>query len=298
MKQEKNLPFVSIIMPNLHSPIIDKVITALLKQTYLGRVEIIVVGMDKFNLLSKFKANKKLKIINTKKPTIPSTARNIGIKKAKGDFLLFLDADCLVNPEWISQLLNNYKSNRNQIVGGSFCLEKSVNFWRLCDNLSHFYAISSRQKKKQVRDLFSANLSLPRGVIKKVGFFNEKLRIGEDRDFLMRALEAGYPLVLEPAATATHFSNKTTFASILKHSYGWGQHSIGVRIKYTDVEGVPVFMRNWLTLVLLSPMIALLIAFKVYAKSLSHLLYFCVFPIIFLSKLFWCLGAARALKNK
>lgn len=292
-----NLPFVSIIIPNLHSPMIDQVINALLKQKYKGKFEIIVVGKDKFNLLKQFKKHSQIKIITTKKPAIPSRARNIGIKKAKGEYLFFLDADCLVQPDWIFQLLKNYDTDNNRVVGGSFCLEKSDNFWRFCDNLSHFYAVSSRLKKGQVKGLTSANLSIPRAILKKVGKFNESLVAGEDREYCMRILRAGYLLIFEPSAEVIHLSQRTSLLSVLRHSYFWGPYSLKVRLKYSDIERVPFFMKNRLTLILMAPIIALGSTIRVFTRSPSHLLYLYTLPIVYLSKIFWCLGAFVGLKK-
>ena len=45
---------LSIIIPNLHSPIIDQTIESLLRQETNYSFEIIVVGQDKFQLVNKY----------------------------------------------------------------------------------------------------------------------------------------------------------------------------------------------------------------------------------------------------
>jgi len=287
----KDSPLVSVIIPNLHSPIIDNVVESVLRQKYKGKLEIIVVGQDKFRLLDRFKKRGLIKIIETEKPLIPSIARNIGIKMAKGDYLFFLDADCLVGPHWLSCLLKNYDSNDNQVVGGSIIIEKSGNFWRLCDNLAHFYAISARQKKKNLINLATANLSVPRKIIKKVDRFDETLVAGEDKDYLLRIFKAGYTLTFEPKAGAIHLSSRTNFFSVLKHSYFWGPYSLKVRLRYQDIEFLPFFMKNRLSLILMAPIIALGSTLRVFRTSFFHWRFFYTFPIIYISKFFWCLGA-------
>lgn len=284
-------PLVSIIIPNLNSPLIDQVIEALLKQTYQGRTEVIVIGQDRFGLLSKFKKNPKVKIITTKKPEIPSAARNIGIKKAKGEYLFFVDADCLMPSEWINCLLKTHLGESPRVVGGSIDFKKSQNFWQFCDNLSHFYAISSRLPKRETRNLASANLSIPKSIVRKIGYFDERLVTGEDKDFLLRITKAGYPLFFEPAAWVAHLPERKNLWAVLRHSFFWGQYSIRVRIKHSDIEPLPFFMKDRLTLILASPIIALATTLKVLTINRVHRRYFYTFPIIYLSKLLWCFGA-------
>ena len=54
MKSDTPHPKISVIIPNLHSPIIDKTIESVIKQETSAPYEIIVVGMDKWNLVKKY----------------------------------------------------------------------------------------------------------------------------------------------------------------------------------------------------------------------------------------------------
>lgn len=287
---------VSVIVPNLHNPIIGRTIEGLLKQNYEGKYEIIVVGLDKYNLLEKFKKRKQVKIITTKKPEIASVNRNIGIKKATGDYLLFIDSDCIPEPNWIRWHMRNH-ANSNQIVIGSFLLEKSTNFWQFCDNISHFYAFSSK-RKRGVADAFSAaNSSLPKSLLKKVGIFNEHLAIGEDLEMSLRMQKAHLHLMFEPLAQVTHLPSRISFISILKHSYSWGQSSLKVRTKFLEVKKLPFFMKNKLTLILMTPIISLGVATNIFLSTPSLMQYFYILPIIICSKFAWCAGAISTWKK-
>jgi len=282
---------VSVIVPNLHDPMIDRTVEGLLKQTYRGKYEIIIIGQDKYNLLEKFKKRKQVKIITTKKPEIASVNRNIGIKKTRGDYLFFIDSDCIPEPNWIRWHMKNH-INTDRVVIGSFLLEKSTNFWQFCDNISHFYAFSSK-RKKGVADAFSAaNSSLPKSLLKKVGIFNEHLAIGEDLEMSLRMQKAHLSLIFEPLAQVAHLpSSRTSFISMLKHSYSWGQNSLKVRTKFLEVRSLPFFMKNRLTLIFMTPIISIGVAANIFL-SIPHLMrYFYILPIIACSKFAWCIGA-------
>src|SRR3989344_8949499 len=45
-------------------------------------------------------------------------ARNLGATYAKGEFVAFTDADCIVEKNWIFELLNGFKSNDQVAICG------------------------------------------------------------------------------------------------------------------------------------------------------------------------------------
>ena len=289
---------ISIIIPNLHSPIVHRVIYALLKQDYKGNYEIIIVGQDKYDLLENFKRNKSVKIITTKKSEIPSVNRNIGIKKSLGNYLFFLDADCIPCKNWLNSHMYNYQKNNDQVIVGSFLLEKSTNFWQFCDNLSHFHTFSSKRKREKIDVICSSNFSIPRKILKKVGTFNENLIIGEDLELSFRLLKANIILFFEPSAYITHLPQRNNLFSLLRHSYTWGKYSLNIRITYSKISKLPFFMKNRLTLILMTPIIAIGTTMRIFLQTPTLLKYLFTAPIIFCSKLTWCLGAVSTLRKK
>ena len=90
----KKKNFVSIIIPCYNSQqFIRRAINSVLKQSYRN-FEIIAVNDGSkdstSSILDEFK--KKIKIIHIKNSG-PSVARNIGIRKSKGELISFLDSD-------------------------------------------------------------------------------------------------------------------------------------------------------------------------------------------------------------
>src|SRR3954453_23447533 len=96
---------ISIVIPNLHSPLIGKVIQALASQTARGSIhEVIVVGQDRYDQIPA-----DVRFIPTPQPISPAAARNLGARLAGGEYLLFLDADCVAAPDLVEQLLKCHR---------------------------------------------------------------------------------------------------------------------------------------------------------------------------------------------
>src|SRR3989344_5888247 len=97
-------PFISIIIPTLNE---DKYVPSLLKdlqnQTEPNFEVIVIDGNSDDNTLSSceiFKSDLKLSLVKVNKRNV-SYQRNYGAKHARGDYILFLDADVRISHGFI-----------------------------------------------------------------------------------------------------------------------------------------------------------------------------------------------------
>jgi glycosyltransferase involved in cell wall biosynthesis len=93
-----NNPLVSVIIPTYkRTDALKRAIETAIKQIYKGDMEIIIVDdSPAYNTHTeniKTPANRKIKYIYNGKPQGSPHARNIGINKAEGEFIAFLDDD-------------------------------------------------------------------------------------------------------------------------------------------------------------------------------------------------------------
>lgn len=210
---------LSIIIPSLHSPLLDQVIESLRCQTAPQLIgEIMVVGQDRYG-----KIPADVRAIITPRPFSAAEARNLGVREARYDTLLFLDSDCIAAPDLVERIWAAHQAGHT-VVGGSITIEQGP-YWRLCDNLIGFAGYLSTDPAGPRDYLPTLNLSLPREVVQAVGGFDPRFlgAAGEDAELGMRLRSAGYTMHFEPRATLFHRSERLTPGSVWRHLQSYGR---------------------------------------------------------------------------
>lgn len=135
-KKIKNL--VSVIIPTYNRPkLLEKAVESALAQTYQN-IEIIIVDDGSTDpcvspLLDKIQKNNKIHIIR-KENAYLGAARNAGVQAAKGDYIVFLDDDNILFPEFIERCLQIL------ICEGSDCVLPAMQRFSLSDPSIFFWA--------------------------------------------------------------------------------------------------------------------------------------------------------------
>ena len=113
-------PVVSIVMPVYNAEkYLKQTIDSLLAQS-LENIEIITVddgSTDKsLEILKKYAADDKRVRVFTQKNQYAGVARNLGLKHARGEYVLFLDSDDFFEPELIRETYYTAKTNDADVV--------------------------------------------------------------------------------------------------------------------------------------------------------------------------------------
>ncbi len=123
-----NTPLVSIIVPVYNSaPYVERCITSLINQTY-NNIEIIVINDgstdDSASILSKLTVQDTRINLITQENQGVCIARNNGIAKATGDYLLFVDGDDYVDPDYVENMVTAATSNNSDLVISGYKTEE------------------------------------------------------------------------------------------------------------------------------------------------------------------------------
>lgn len=183
---------VSVIIPCYNDDkYIEQAINSILNQTY-NNVEIIVIddgSNDKTKKVLK-KIEPKVNLLITQENKGQSTARNKGIKMAKGQFILTLDSDDFFLPTFIEQAVELLKKDENiKIVTcyANLINEKGENK----KNLIYKPLGNSISKFKFFNGALGSSMFLKKDW-ERIGGYDEKMIKGfEDWEFYIRILKEG-----------------------------------------------------------------------------------------------------------
>ena len=198
------LPLVTTVITTYNRPkLLPKAIKSAVNQTY-SKHEIIVVndGGQKISPSTK-NAFPKVKFIKTTAKQGLAFARNLGLKKAKGKYVAFLDDD----DQWLpNKLEEQVKLAKN--IGPKYavfyCAQKITKLTgkTYINHPRTKGKISSQIVKKGLGTISSTNLFVVK-TLKSVGGFDEQLKSNIDHDIWMALAAKGYwadyvdlPLVL------------------------------------------------------------------------------------------------------
>ena len=105
-------PLISIIILNFNAgDLLLNCVNSVFKSTYTNFEVIIVDNVSKDNSHIRCQEKfEKIQLIENKENLGYCEGNNVGIRNAKGDFILILNPDTVVEPNWLEHLLNAYKS--------------------------------------------------------------------------------------------------------------------------------------------------------------------------------------------
>ncbi len=195
---------VSVIIPvrnGAHS--IEACLESLLKLDYEPPPEIIVVENNStdetLTILSRYVG--RIKILTEKIPG-SAAARNLGITKAKNDYIAFTDADCVVDKRWLNALIPPLQDENVGAVGGrikAIQTDGPIALFgdQICD---HDRAINNSKTPY----IMTGNCAFRRQLLGDVGKFDIDMLRGHDVDLGWRIYQWGYQIVYTPLAIICH----------------------------------------------------------------------------------------------
>jgi glycosyltransferase involved in cell wall biosynthesis len=162
----------------------------------------------------------------------PAHARNLGAQAARGDVLVFTDADCEPAPDWLEQLTAALKDEAVSGAKGVYrTRQKSLVARFVQQEYQDKYDRLAAQVTIDFIDTYSA--AYRRDVFWSVAGFNPELIMDEDQELSFRLSSQGHRLVFVPQAIVYH-QHVTSLWKYVRRKYGIGYWKTLVLKKHPD----------------------------------------------------------------
>src|SRR5690554_1839093 len=116
--------------------------------------------------------------------------RNFGSKYASSQFLVFIDADCTVDVNWLNRA-NHILASSSDVVFGGGCLLPQNPVW-----VEKYWLLEDSKGNSLPSALIGCSILINRDIFDRIGGFDENLASGED-SLLHTMLRAnGYQIVI------------------------------------------------------------------------------------------------------
>ena len=226
----------SIIVPVYNRPDeVDELLQSLTRQT-LQEMEVIIVedgsSLSCESIVHKYAGKLPLRYY-TKENSGPGQTRNYGAEHSQGEWLIFLDSDCVLPPGYLQAVEDELK--QWSMVNGqcptdawggpdraheSFTpVQKAISY-----SMTSFLTTGGiRGGRKQMDRKFyprSFNMGIRRSLYRQLGGFSS-MRFGEDIDLSLRIYESGANVRLFPSAWVWH-KRRTDFRKFFKQVHNSG----------------------------------------------------------------------------
>jgi glycosyltransferase involved in cell wall biosynthesis len=207
-KTDKASPYFSIVIPAYNeADHIKSCLQSIFNSHYDStQYEVIVVdngSQDRsYEIALSYECVKAFKLLDGNVGAV----RNYGAAQARGQILIFIDADCLMDNDWLNRAEKLIGDHPNYAYGGG-AKPPSNATW-----IETSWLLEGKGQPTLPTHLIGASTMLSKELFLKIGGFDEVVSSGEDTDLHYRIISEDIPVLLDHALDVTHLGNaKTSF---------------------------------------------------------------------------------------
>lgn len=204
-------PYVSIIIPAFNEEkYIAECLSALSRSDYPhNKVETIVVDNGSTDRTKVIAQQFGVYLVDKPLGNV-GAVRNCGVRASRGEIVIFLDADCLVDEGWLKRGVKLILENDNFVFGGQYLLKKDPSW------LERYWILNDEDGSVHQSTLVGGAIFIGKEQFEAVGGFDESLSAGEDSELTERLKVTGHKVVIKPSLSVVHLGYPNTVESFLK----------------------------------------------------------------------------------
>ena len=223
MYNDKNKPLISIIILNYNAGnLLLNCVESVFKSRY-DNIEVIVVdnaSSDKSHIICKERFDE-IHLINNEKNLGYCEGNNVGIRNSRGDFVVILNPDTEVDPRWLDELLNAYKSNGEGLYQPKILSLYEKDVLQSTGNMLHLFGfgfardkgIKDNSQRNQIEQIGYASgtcLFTASSILSRLGLLDPFLFLyHDDLDLGWRAAQMGIKSYFVPSSVIYHAESYT-----------------------------------------------------------------------------------------
>ena len=276
--------YFSVIIPVFNRPQeVDELLNSLTKSTFKEDFEILIIedgSSEKCDyIVEKYKSKLNINYL-FKQNSGPGDSRNFGMKKAKGNYFLIFDSDCIIPEQYLKEVSDELNKNFVDCFGGpdkalnSFStIQKAINF-----TMTSFLTTGGIRGGTEKIDKFqprSFNMGISKSAFVKSGGFGN-IHPGEDPDLTIRLWELGFETKLISSAYVFH-KRRIDFGKFFKQVNKFGKTRLILNLWYPKYKKITYLFPTFFIIGLLVSLV-----FSIFGFNCFLLFYGIYFTLVFL----------------
>ncbi|NWO07462.1 MAG: glycosyltransferase family 2 protein [Alteromonadaceae bacterium] len=225
-KTENFSPYFSIVIPAYNEEDhIGSCLQSIFNSNYDStQYEVIVVdngSQDKtYEIALNFKRARVFQLLEGNVGAV----RNYGAYKAQGEILVFIDADCLLDDNWLKRAEGLIRKHPNCAYGGGAKLPNNSSW------IETAWLLQNKGNPTLPKHLIGASTMMSSELFFCIGGFDELVSSGEDTELHSRLIKDGIPVLIDNALSITHLGNAKTLRQFINRQI-WHSENYAKNIK-------------------------------------------------------------------
>jgi cellulose synthase/poly-beta-1,6-N-acetylglucosamine synthase-like glycosyltransferase len=165
----------------------------------------------------------------------PAAARNHGARRARGEIILFTDADCVPREDWVAQMTKPFADAGVCAVKGAYRTSQNALVARFAQvEFEERFELLKKAGDIDMVDTYSAAYRKP--LFERLGGFDESFPVAnnEDTDLSYRIAAAGHTMVFNPDAVVFHLRHPDSLQRYLRQKFWRGYWRMVVYRRFPD----------------------------------------------------------------